>query len=117
MSPSVALRRMVETTGVAIVAGGAVVWAHGLGGIPRLLEFELVNVTGEHGYTTGQRITIHPGSLDQANSYGVSVMRDATNVTLRIGASGGGLHYLHATSGAQVALTAANWTLTARAFR
>ena len=119
VSSPAALGRMAETSGVVLVTAGAVVWAHGLGGVPRLLEFELVNVTAQHGYTTGQRITIHPGSLDLANSYGLSVMRDATNVTLRFGASGSGgnMHYLHATSGAQVTLTGANWTLTERAFR
>lgn len=119
VSSPAALGRMAETTGIALVTGGASVWAHGLGAIPRLLELELVNVTAQHGYTTGQRITIHPGSVDVANSYGFSVIRDATNVTLRQGASGSGgaAHYLHATSGAQVTLTGANWTLTMRAFR
>lgn len=66
-------------------AGTPVATAHGLGANPYGVQIELINVSTEGGYLTGDKIVMNPGVSDQAGvGFGLAVYYDATNVTFNM---------------------------------
>lgn len=66
-------------------AGTPVATAHGLGAAPFGVQIELINVTTEGSYVTGDKIVMNPGVSDQAGvGFGFAVYYDATNVTFNM---------------------------------
>lgn len=103
------------STAQTITSGAQVVIAHGLGVVPKLIILELVNVTGEAGYTTGQIIPI--GTFDMGSTdRGCTVLYDATNLNVRYSSAATVFAAPHATTGTTTALTNSSWTLRAKAF-
>src|SRR3990167_6828210 len=79
-------QRQYTSPGQTITSAGAVTLAHGLGAMPALVQLRLVCGTGEHGYSAGDETLPSPISSNN-NDKGVSVVLDATNITLRFGLS------------------------------
>lgn len=96
-----------------ISAASTYTWAHGLGAVPKVIQAELVCQTGEFNYTAGQVIQV-PIGVD-ASSRGISIIKDATNIVVRMGSGAAIMAYPNATTGAGSALTYANWKLRLRA--
>lgn len=92
-----------------ITTAGALTLAHGLGRVPLNVWFALVNVSPEGNYTVGQ-VVYSFEAVPGANS-GVSVIVDATNLTLRFGSDATVFNLPDATSGADTALTNNKWAL------
>jgi len=84
--------------------------AHGLGQMPTMIEFYAECLTGEHGYTAGDRIfgLQYDGS---GAAYGFNVSADATNTYIT--SAGTGLVVLRKNDGATVVATSANWKVVA----
>jgi hypothetical protein len=103
-----------------IVSGATTITAHGLGASPSLIQLRLVNVTGEHGYTTGNEYMVNWNSLSDSASdgYGAAITPDATNLRVRYGNAGGVFGMIQNTSSsAPVAITNANWALKVNMWR
>lgn len=96
-----------------ITAGGTLTLPHGRGASPKIVTAWLVNVTGELGYTTGQEVPISVGAetTTATDNLGVSVIKDATNLTVRFGANASTFLINHATTGATSGITNANWSI------
>lgn len=82
--------------------------AHGLGAEPDLLDVVMECLTGEQGYSAGDRVRPLVGGMDAVTNGGIAVLKDSTNVVLIIGA---GIRILHKTSYTSQTVTAANWKI------
>jgi hypothetical protein len=102
-------------TAVSIPAAGAAVTpqAHSFGTVPRNVDWVLVNVTGDAGYTTGQEVPLHDvgspvsGTDDQVPCF--AAVRDATNLGLVRSSAATTLAVAHASTGAFTTITEGNW--------
>ncbi len=83
-----------------ITVAGALTLAHGLGAAPRMMLSQLVNVTADAGYVTGDAVT-HFGNTFPA------MWSDATNVNVRFSSSTPQL--AHKTTGVLTTITVAKW--------
>lgn len=107
--------RIYNTSTQVITFGGQLLLPHGLAKIPDLIRFTLINVNAEGGYTTGIILSQNPGYSDGGTGpRGISAIIDATNITIRFGSSG--ISVIRQDTGANLDITAANWTLGVRAF-
>jgi hypothetical protein len=94
----------------AIVLTGTGAVAHGLGGLPDHIGFNLICLTGEAGYTAGTIVLA--SALGDASNMGIAVDADATNINYVFGAGSGGKEFAVIDStGATVHLTNANWAV------
>jgi hypothetical protein len=97
------------STAQTITAGGTLTLPHGLGAAPTIVTAWLVNVTGEHGYTTGQKVALELGA--QTSSRGVSVIFGNTNLVVRFGSAAASIAVVDASTGDNASITNANWTI------
>ena len=93
----------------AFSSGGTTTLAHGLGRRPTSIEVELICVTAQHGYTAGDVIAAPINWSDSGTTYGLSVTYDATNLTIRQSNTAGVYKVLNKSTGADGAITNANW--------
>lgn len=110
------LMRTFTSAQQAITAAGSLTIAHGLGVSPTNLAAILHNTTAEFGYSIGDEVFVNVGMHDFANSRGLSVVRDSTNLNVRFGSTASSLTVLHKTTGVGNAITNANWTIIFLAF-
>jgi hypothetical protein len=70
-----------------ITAAGALTLAHGLGRAPLFVQVALICQSSELGYTTGMVVPYPVGqrSTTSFNTYGVTVVTDSTNLSVRYG--------------------------------
>lgn len=105
------------TSGATTLTSGTLAtFAHSLGARPFMVQIELINVTGEAGYSTGDIIPFFTDS-DTSNSTttGIGVRTDATNVYL-IPSNGSTItYYPTKTTGVRAAITYANWQVIVKA--
>lgn len=80
---------------------------HALGGIPKLVRVVLRNKTAELGYAVGDEVLCDSIFLDGANTRGVTIAANTTNIYIVI--AGTLPQILHLTTQARTAITAANW--------
>lgn len=104
------------STEQTITAAGALTLAHGLSAEPSLIQLYLVNVTAEHGYSSGDKVLINPILSDGATSRGIVIVPDATNINVRFGNNGNSYTVLSKADGTGQAITNANWRLVVRAW-
>jgi hypothetical protein len=97
-----------------LTAGGQLVLAHGLGVAPREVICYLINVTAEFGYSIGD-VLIVDETMQTGTDRGLSVVIDATNITIRFGASAASFIILSKSSGTQQSAVNANWAMRVRA--
>jgi hypothetical protein len=95
-----------------ITAGGALSLAHGLGMQPELQDIrcELINVTDQHGFTTGQYLPTPLGGFTNGASNQWSFQPDATDLNLRYGSSSA-VNIPVRSTGTLANITLASWTL------
>lgn len=111
-----AFTKSYTSTNQTVTAGGALTLAHGLGGMPALVQCRLKCITGELGYSIGDEVIVNPGPSYVSSSTGLSLVPDATNINVRFGASGGGMAIARKDTGALEIITAANWQLIVKAW-
>ena len=100
-----------------VSAAGGLTLAHGLGGVPTLIQYRLKCTSTDAGYAVDDEVVITTQAGDNTNT-GLSVWPDATNVNVRFGsAATTSLQYLNKTTGALTALTDTKWQLIVRAWR
>ena len=95
------------STAVTLVAQQVDTYTHSLGGRPDSIQFILVCVTGEHGYSTGDEIYYLDTSSDASYSPCVFCEND-THVKVQHGYYGR-FQIAHKTTGAVSTTTLANW--------
>ncbi len=109
--PSTAI--LVEKSNIAdqvITAAGQLVLPHGLAAVPIVIIVQLVCQVADLNYSIGDVIQIGYDQESTTNR-GISVVPDATNLTIRFGSSVTTFTLLDKTSGARSAATNASWQL------
>jgi len=102
------------STGQTITSAGSLSLAHGLGAEPKIVQLILQNTTDEHGFVSGDRLTTNVGS--QTSVQANSVYLGAVNVNVKFSDNANCFIAANKSTGANVALTNANWDLYVRAF-
>jgi archaellum component FlaG (FlaF/FlaG flagellin family) len=91
--------------------------AHGLGVKPKLIAAALICQTAELGYSINDEVEISTGQQDSlANTRGLSVVPDATNLNIRYGSQTTTFSLVRKDTGVAAAATNANWKLVMRAW-
>jgi hypothetical protein len=109
--------RAYESAQQTITSAGALTLAHGLGVKPKLYFAVIQCTTAELGYSIGDELGIsvgHDGSSGEAQ--GISVVPDATNLNVRMGAGTNAWTVIRKDTGVNAAMTRANWKLVLRAW-
>jgi hypothetical protein len=112
--------RAYLSTAQAIGYGGQTVFAHGLGGMPQLVQMRLVCLGVEHGYSVGDEVLIEAtAGADGGTSANAGPLHSVRITATQIIVRHPSVSYTlaHATTGATVNLTATNWAIVARAWR
>lgn len=109
------------STDQTITSGGSLVLAHSLGAAPKFTAFELVCQSSEGGYSNGNVVPIWPqgaqGNITGGSAApGVSVITDATNITLRYGSAVAAFQIVNASTGNAFNITNSNWKLRVKAW-
>jgi len=102
-----ALNGKYRSPPVAIVSGTSVVVDTNIGCIPMEVSQKLVCTTAEHGYSIGDVITNF--SNNSAGTHVATVAINKNTITMLPGTAANAYYALHKVTGAQVALTNANW--------
>lgn len=102
-----------ESSAQSITAAGTLTLAHGLSSQPKLYFTYIKCTTGEHNYSIGDEVPV-PMNGNSNNNYGVTVVPDATNLTVRFGSDANVLQVLDKTSGASANITLSSWEFYAR---
>lgn len=111
-----ALTLSFESTGNAIASGAQINLTHGLSTKPKVVQISLVNVTGEYGFTTGDEIVADMACSDATTSRFNALRITSSRVIIRLSNATECFATANDGTGAAVALTNANWTLTVRAY-
>ena len=105
-----------ESSQQTITAAGALTLAHSLGVKPKLYMAVIVCITAELGYSIGDEVIVNPSVHgSSAESRGLSLVPDATNINVRFG-SGTVMDIINKSNGNVGGITAANWKLIVRAW-
>lgn len=104
-----------ESTAQTITAAGSLTLAHGLASQPNLYFTYIKCTTAEHNYSIGDEVPV-PMNGNSNNSYGVTIVPDATNINVRFGSNAAVFQVLDKTSGASANITLANWEFYVRAW-
>jgi len=103
----------------AITSGGLLTLTHNLGAAPELYRLSLVCQSAEHGYSVGDVVETH-AARDQSDTgvvvKGVSVVGDATNISVRYVNNTAVFGGLNKGTGAPTAFSNASWRLIVRAW-
>lgn len=116
---SLPIKKVFTSTNQTITAAGALTLAHGLAVVPVFVTLELECTSADAGYSVGNIIEmaiIASVLTPSTPNLGVSVKKDATNLTVRFGSNGPTFLYSNATSGNSVLLTNANWVARFKAY-
>ncbi len=103
-----------------ITAAGSLTLAHGLGATPTLIQARLkcIDAGGEANYAQNNEFVVYLGSMSDsaADSKGVAVIPDATNLNVRFGSNATTFNALDKTTGALTGLTNTKWNIIFRAW-
>lgn len=114
LNGAIGFSNLFTSTAQTITTAGQLVIPHGLTKKPVLVAAYMTCVTGELGYTSGDEIAVNVAGDVGTGSWGMSVLLDATNLTVRFGASG--MIATHKTTGVGTLIANGNWTITFRAW-
>lgn len=121
-------RALVGTTGIfttaytssaqTITAAGQLVLAHSLGATPSLISVRLVNQSTELGYSAADEVFINPSgnSIDTASDKGLSIVPDATNLTIRFGSNASSISIIRKDTGGGAGIDVTKWKAVFRAW-
>lgn len=105
-----------ESSQQTITTGGLLTLAHGLAAAPKDVSLDLVCVTGENGWSAGDRIlNVSPHQADGVANRINAVYADTTNVYVRFSAASTCFTMGNKGTGSNSSLTNANWRLVVRA--
>lgn len=104
------------STDQTLTAAGALTLAHGLGGMPTLIQSRLRCTTADNGYSIGDELIISTTGGASTN-YGIVCVPDATNLNLRFGSQAQVFWTLGKATGNGVNIVPASWVLIVRAWR
>lgn len=97
-----------------VTLSAALAVPHNLGAKPKLTQVTLKNATAEGGYSPGDEVIMSSsGAVNSGNVSPFSLAIDATNVTLAVGSA---ISLANKGTGANFAITAANWKWVVRAW-
>lgn len=96
-------------------ADGAIEESHGLAGVPHSVQWCLVNVTGEHGYVTGDLVPVETVWTNTYPGVPFTTYKTATKVGISCATGSWPIRILHKTAGTVSTLTNSNWKLRAYA--
>ncbi len=99
-----------------ITTGGLLTLAHGLGVVPKIISSELVFLTAEAGYSVGDIVEWVFSDEASGNTRGVSIVKDATNITVRYSNLANTFAAMNKSTGASAVLTNANLAFVVRAY-
>ena len=105
------------STNLVITAAAQVVNAHGLGAMPSLVQGRLKCTSADLSYSSGDEVIIHLGNYDSAGGFGVSVVPDATNITLRYSSTANVFQLVEKSTGNVGTIDATKWVFIVRAFK
>ena len=102
-----------------ISSAGSLTIAHGLGSSPSLVQCRLICKTAELNYSVDDEVIVadHGQASSAANTFGLSLVPDATNVNIRFGSAATPILLSDKTTGSLTAVTNANWKLIVRAWK
>jgi hypothetical protein len=109
--------KVFTSTNIVITAGGSVVNAHGLGGMPTMVQGRIVNTSTDAGYSAADEVIIPINAIDLNNNIGVSVTADASNLTMRFGSAAGSIGVLNKGTGAVASIDDTKWVFVVRAWK
>lgn len=98
----------------AIVSGAPLIWAHGLGVRPNIVQCWLKCVTDENGFIAGQITPLVGASL--GNNQGVSLIVDEINLIVRYGSKPQVFTIVNASNGNTADLTNSHWNFMAEVY-
>lgn len=113
----VALTRYFESAEQVITSAGSLTLAHGLGVKPTHFLGVIVCKTAEQGYSVNDEVPVPIWNFEiAATGTALQIVPDASNINVRYGSRANVFIVNNFTTGAQVALTNANWRLKVRAW-
>lgn len=93
----------------ALVSGGQITFAHGLGKRPRFIHYTLECLSAERGYSVGDFVAADGAGGNATNTRYVSAEWDDTDVRIRMGNDPNVFAVAHKTTGAGTGLTNSKW--------
>ena len=109
--------RVYESSSFAIANSGTYTLTHALGGVPRFVTVDLVNVVSQSGYNPGDIIQISAGGDPDGLTEGLGIKKDVTNVTIYVGSNGPSEYVAGDGSGGGFVLLSDRWNMVVRAYR
>lgn len=100
-----------------ITAAGSLTLAHGMAGIPTLMQLRLVNTSAELGYVPGDEVVMNNHHTIATTNEGAAMIPDATNLNVRYGSGAAVFDVLNKTTGVDNAINPAKWNAVFRAWR
>lgn len=111
-----ALTLAYESTGNTITTGAQLLLTHGLSVKPKMVQLALVCATAEYSFAIADEILVDANSSDATTSRFNVVRVTTSRVVIRFSNATECFATANDNTGAAVALTNANWTLTVRAY-
>lgn len=113
-----AITAAFTSANLAISAGGVLTVAHGLSGIPTLIQGRLKNTTVGVvlGYDPGDEVIIALGAFENGNSLGIAVVPDLTNLNIKYGITAGVFNVINKSTGGSATITVGDWALILKAW-
>ena len=110
--------RVVNSSELPFSAGGKIGFSHNLNELPDIVDFELINVSAELGYSQGDRVVVR--QLNGGNTWseidtGLVFRYNTTTVSARIGAQG--IDILNFSTGVVENVDETNWEIVIRAIK
>lgn len=93
----------------ALVSGGQITFAHGLGKRPKFIHYTLECLSAEHGYSVGDFVAADGAGGNATNTRYVSAEWDDTDVRVRMSNDPWVFALAHKTTGAGLGLTNSKW--------
>lgn len=106
--------RQYDSGNQTVSSAGSLSLTHGLGVMPRLVEFVLKCTTAEFNYSIGDELLVAPGA--NGTNTGFSAVISTTTVAVRFGSDANPMRILNKTSGASQSATNGSWALVVRAY-
>lgn len=99
-----------------ITSAGSLTLPHLMGVEPTLLQAFLVCKTAQSGFSIGEKVFITADTQESALSRGMSIVPDATNLTIKYGSNTNVFIVINKSAGTAEVCTNANWRLVIRAW-
>ena len=94
-----------------ITAAGQLILPHSLSDTPAMVTILLICQTDELGYTAGDIVCLQDTGHGTAINVGISIIMDATNLTIRFASDAKTFNIINASTGAGTEITNVNWKI------